>query len=127
MPEPRGADRNLHRAVQEGARQAGQAIVVEVFFDCLQVHQAGYGNVVALLGVSLSAEQEHLLETHFRELILMLDGDQAGRRASRQLVARLRGKVSLWSVEVPSGRQPDQLSSREIERLLGGANSAARA
>ena len=49
---------NLHRAVGESARCA---LVVEGFFDCLRVHQAGYRNVVALLGVSLSEVQEQLL------------------------------------------------------------------
>jgi hypothetical protein len=42
---------NLHRAVGEAARWA---IVVEGFFDCLRVHQAGFRNVVALMGASLS-------------------------------------------------------------------------
>ena len=37
------------------------ALVVEGFFDCLRVHQAGYRNVVAWLGVSLSEVQEQLL------------------------------------------------------------------
>jgi hypothetical protein len=54
---------NLHRAVWESARWG---LVVEGFFDCLRVHQAGYRNVVALLGVSLSEAQEKL------------DGDEQG-------------------------------------------------
>ena len=112
---------NLHRAVREAA---GCAIVVEGFFDCLRVHQAGYHNVVALMGVTLSEVQEQLLRERFPQLVLMLDGDQAGRRASQQLAARLKGKVSLSVVEVPSGRQPDQLSSEEIGRILGRASGA---
>jgi DNA primase len=112
---------NLHRAVDESA---GCAIVVEGFFDCLRVHQAGYHNVVALMGDSLSEVQEQLLLERFPQLVLMLDGDQAGRRASQQLAARLWGKVSLSLVEVPSGRQPDQLSSEEIARILCGASNA---
>ena len=102
----------------------GCAIVVEGFFDCLRVHQAGYRNVVALMGVSLSEVQEKLLLQRFQQLVLMLDGDEAGRRASQQLAARLAGKVSLSMVEVPSGRQPDQLSSEEIERILHRASGA---
>jgi hypothetical protein len=47
----------------------------------------------------------------------MLDGDEAERRASRQLAGRLRGKVTLSPAEVPSGRQLDQLSSEEIDRI----------
>jgi len=112
---------NLHRAVREAA---GCAIVVEGFFDCLRVHQAGYHNVVALMGDSLSEVQEQLLLERFQQLVLMLDGDEAGQRASQQLAARLRGKVSLSTVGVPSGWQPDQLSSEEIARILCGASSA---
>jgi DNA primase len=70
------------------------------------------------MGISLSEAQEQLLLERFPKLVLMLDGDQAGRRASQQLAARLEGKVSLSVVEVPSGRQPDQLSSEEMESIL---------
>ena len=112
---------NLHRAVRNSA---GCAIVVEGFFDCLRVHQAGYRNVVALMGVSLSEMQKKLLLDRFQQLVLMLDGDEVGKRASQQLAARLRGQVSLSIAGVPSGRQPDQLSSAEIGQILGGANRA---
>jgi DNA primase len=115
---------NLHRAVWESARWAP---VVEGFFDCLRVHQAGYRNVVALLGVSLSEGQEKLLLERFPQLVLMLDGDEAGQRASRQLAARLHGRVSLSIVKVPSGRQPDQLSDEEIGRMVSRASDAAGA
>jgi len=111
---------NLHRAVWESARWA---LVVEGFFDCLQVHQAGYRNVVALLGVSLSEAQEKLLLERFARLVLMLDGDEAGQRASRQLAARLQGRVSVSIVKVPSGRQPDQLSREEIGGMVSRASS----
>jgi len=109
---------NLHRAARAGGRE-GQGILVEGFFDCLQVHQAGYSNVVALLGTSLSEAQAELLQTHFRELLLMLDGDPAGRAATQRLAVRLRPRVSLRTAVVPTGRQPDQLSKEEIQDVLG--------
>jgi DNA primase len=112
---------NLHRAMGEAAECA---IVVEGFFDCLRVHQAGYRNVVALMGVGLSEVQEKLLRHRFQQFVLMLDADEAGRRASQQLAARLRGKVSLSMVEVASGWQPDQLSSEEIGRILREGSGA---
>ncbi|HEY6371073.1 MAG TPA: toprim domain-containing protein [Candidatus Sulfotelmatobacter sp.] len=112
---------NLHRAVEFVARQGGVAIVVEGFFDCLKVHQAGYGNVVALMGTSMSDRQSELLDTYFRELVVMLDGDDAGRRASRVLAAQWPSAYLAW---VPSGRQPDQLSSEEIEGILHRARGA---
>ena len=115
---------NLHRAVESAARQGGVAIVVEGFFDCLKVHQAGYGNVVALMGASISDRQSELLDTYFRELVVMLDGDDAGRRASRVLAARWPAAHMAW---VPAGWQPDQLSSEEIERIVRSASDAAAA
>jgi DNA primase len=115
---------NLHRAVEFAARQGGVAIVVEGFFDCLKVHQAGYGNVVALMGASLSDRQSELLHTYFRKLVVMLDGDEAGRRASRMLAARWPAAYMAW---VPAGCQPDQLSSAAIERILRSASGAAGA
>jgi len=118
---------NLHRAVEETARPAGRAIVVEGFFDCLRVHQSGCRNVVALMGSSLSEAQEKLLRERFRELVLMLDGDDTGRRASQQLATQLWRKVSLSIVQVPRGRQPDQLSGEEIQRILCGASGASGA
>ena len=113
---------NLHRAVEFAARQGGVAIVVEGFFDCLKVHQAGYGNVVALLGASLSDRQSDLLHRYFRELVVMLDGDEAGHRASGMLAARWPTAYMAW---VPAGRQPDQLSSEDIKRILRSASGAS--
>ena len=113
---------NLHRAFAEAAGGRQRCVMVEGFFDCLRVHQTGYGKVIALMGVSLSEVQETLLLARFREVVLMLDGDEAGRRATQQLAERLRGKVSLSIVEVPSGRQPDQLPREEMERILSLAN-----
>jgi hypothetical protein len=55
--------------------------LVEGFFKVVNVHQAGLPCVVALMGCSLSRRQEELLQEHFREVVLLLDGDTAGRRA----------------------------------------------
>src|SRR5215510_3294181 len=112
---------NLHRAIEFAARQGGVAIVVEGFFDCLKVHQAGYGNVVALMGASVSDRQSELLDTYFREMVVMLDGDEAGRRASRMLAARWPAADLAW---VPAGWQPDQLSSEDIKRIVRSASGA---
>ena len=104
---------NLHRAVHHGKA----VIVVEGFFDCFAVHQAGLPCVVALMGCSLSHRQEALLQQHFREVTLMLDGDNAGRRASALIAARLVTKLAVRAVEIPPGTQPDQLSADHIRCL----------
>jgi DNA primase len=104
---------NLHRAVRHGKA----VVVVEGFFDCFRVHQVGFPCVVALMGCSLSHRQEALLQQHFREVTLMLDGDNAGRRAGTLIAARLVTQLGVRVVEVPPGTQSDQLSADQIHCL----------
>jgi DNA primase len=104
---------NLHRAVRYGTT----VVLVEGFFDCLKVHQARLPCVVALMGCSLSRRQEALLQQHFRQVTLMLDGDNAGRRAAAMIAARLTTEVAVHVVEIPAGSQPDRLSADQIRCL----------
>jgi DNA primase len=109
---------NLHRAVAHGARCV---IVVEGFFGCMKVHQAGQPSVVALMGCCLSAAQEDLLVRHFERVVLMLDGDPAGRQASHSIAARLMKRCRLDVVWLSDGQQPDRMSSEEIQQALPAA------
>jgi DNA primase len=106
---------NLHRAA---ARSQDSVIVVEGFFDCLKVHQAGLPGVVALMGCWLSHQQEALLCTRFRNIRLMLDADPAGKQASRLLAHRLRNHCTVDITDLAAGRQPDQLSTQDILQTL---------
>ena len=74
--------------------------------------------VVALMGSSLSPEQENALLERFDRIALLLGGDTAGRAASRAIAARLSGRCLVAVVQVPAGAQPDQLSSTAIQQLL---------
>jgi len=106
---------NLQRAVAAGGQTV---IVVEGYFDCIRVHQAGFPCAVALMGSTLSARQESALLQHFEWIVLMLDGDAAGRAASAAIAARLAGRSTVQVIRVPDGRQPDQLSRSSIRALL---------
>ena len=92
-------------------------VLVEGFFDCMKVVQAEHV-CVALMGCSLSDEQEAQLVAHFRQVIVMLDGDVAGRTAALEIAGRLVHKMWVRVVDVPQGKQPDQFSVREIGDLL---------
>jgi DNA primase len=107
---------NLDRAVQTGGKNV---IVVEGFFDALKVHQAGHRAVVALMGSSFSQRQSELLLSHFASITLMLDGDETGRRAAEFIVQLLIAKLPINKVDLPNHIQPDQLSSAEINLLIG--------
>jgi len=110
---------NFDRAMQTGGNKV---ILVEGFFDALKVHQAGHPAVVALMGSSFSQRQSELLLSRFASVTLMLDGDEPGRRAAEYIVQLLTPKVPVNKVELPNRSQPDQLSSSEIDVLVGPAN-----
>lgn len=107
---------NLNRAKQDRDRTV---IIVEGFLDAVKVYQAGHPNVVALMGSSLSDEQERLLQKHFDRAVLMLDGDEPGQRATASIRERLAEKTDLSIITLQPGQQPDQLASKEMNQLLG--------
>lgn len=111
---------NLHRAA---ACDQDRVVVVEGFFDCLKVHQAGRPCVVALMGCWLSAAQEKFLLERFRKIVLMLDADPAGQRATLSIADRLinRSTIDVDVVCLTTGQQPDQMSSEDIQRVLSAA------
>jgi DNA primase len=106
---------NLQRALALGGKTV---VVVEGYFDCMRTHQAGFPWVVGLMGSSLSTAQESALIQHFERIVLMMDGDAAGRAASDAIAARLSCWRSVQVIRVPDGSQPDQLSSSTIRQLL---------
>lgn len=61
---------NLHRA-----KRHESIILTEASFDAMRIHQAGYPNVGALLGGSLSEEQIVLIKRHFTKVIIFTDND----------------------------------------------------
>ncbi|MCA1585015.1 MAG: toprim domain-containing protein [Acidobacteria bacterium] len=91
-------------------------VVVEGFFDTIAVHQAGYPTV-GLMGSTLSRYQADLLTQHFKEAVLMLDGDDAGRQGATAIAETLSVRMRVSVVSLEDG-QPDQLASGEIQRVL---------
>jgi DNA primase len=84
---------NLHRAKEHATEGL---IVVEGYFTVFEFFQRGRRNVVALMGSSMSAEQERLIvETVGPKgrVLLALDNDEAGRRGSEDACNRLRSQV----------------------------------
>jgi DNA primase len=106
---------NMHRAGSGGDHSV---VVVEGFFDCMKVHQAGFRSVVALMGSALYEPQRHALVERFRHVILLLDGDAAGRKASAVIAQELRPHCHVRVVLLPDGVQPDQLPANDIGKAL---------
>jgi len=108
---------NLDRALRD---KPTSLIVVEGFFDCIRVWKAGFPNVVALMGSSMTDAQEQLLLAHARRAVLLLDGDAAGRAGATEIASRLVRRCLTRIVELSEGKQPDQLKTEELAGLLKG-------
>jgi len=65
-----------------------QIILAEGYMDVIAINQAGFSNVVASLGTSITDGQAHLLQRHAREIIIAYDNDAAGQIATRRAVRR---------------------------------------
>jgi DNA primase len=113
---------NLHRAMREPPDTP--LYVVEGFFDCIWLWQHGIRRVVALMGSTLSAQQEKLIAaavTPQSRIVLMLDEDDAGRAARDEIAPRLAKHCFVRTVAFEKeNTQPDQLSPEALEQILGG-------
>jgi DNA primase len=113
---------NLHRA-RDYAKDSG-LIVVEGFFDCMKVAQAGFPNVVGLMGSVMSEAQEALIVSTVGsegKVTLMLDEDEAGWKGREDALSRLSGQVYVRVIGLgEEGRQPDSLSKEELTRAIQG-------
>lgn len=101
---------NLHRVKGE------EVILVEGFFPVMWLHQLGY-HAVGLMGSSLSDAQQKLLK-RFKRVVIMLDGDEAGRAAAGTIAAKLMKTRFVRVVDLPEGIQPDALSAEELRTIL---------
>jgi DNA primase len=78
--------------------------VVEGFFDCMKVYQAGVRSVIGLMGAALYEPQRDALLEKFRHIILLLDGDATGRSTMRAG----RYTLSAWQRRLDSSSHPEE-------------------
>jgi DNA primase len=87
---------------------AGCVFIVEGYFDLIALHSAGIRYAVAAMGTALTQTQADMLRGKGAEVILMFDGDRAGRDAAKRalpklLNARLEGRAAI----LPLDEDPD--------------------
>jgi DNA primase len=100
-------------------RREGWALVCEGNFDLLALHQAGFGNAVAPMGTALTEKQAKLLRRFAQRVVLLFDGDRAGRKAVREAFPLLQS-VGLVAhvVTLPSDSDPDTFLRSEGAQAL---------
>jgi DNA primase len=91
-------------------------VIAEDPWSVMRLAQIG-APAVALLGTTLSSEQAALLAP-FPRILLMLDGDEAGRLAASDLRSRLV-TPQVGVAELPEGLDPDQLADHDLRAICG--------
>jgi DNA primase len=85
------------------------AVVVEGYFDCVVLSDAGVANVVSPLGTALTAEQGRLLKRYADRVILAFDADAAGEQATlRGIDVLVELGLRVHVAGLPSGVDPDE-------------------
>ncbi len=116
----------LDRARDE-IRRRKSVVLVEGYFDVMGLHQAGVTHAVALCSTALTpGHLGQLQRVEARELILLLDGDEAGRKAVERLApALLAAGTSTRVALLPEGEDPDTFArsrgGEAVRALLEGA------
>ena len=96
-------------------------IVVEGPFKVWHLVQCGFPNTVSTFTSSISDEQAGILAATRRSIVLLFDGDEAGRAGMRKGAAKLISETYVRVVKLPSDVDPDHLSQEQLDELLGFA------
>jgi DNA primase len=99
----------LHQA-RVAMSKAREAILVEGNFDVLSMARAGVENVVAPLGTALTEEHAAILRRRVERVVVLFDGDKAGRAAAARAFPMLaRAGLAAYHAPLPDGEDPDSL------------------
>lgn len=106
-------------------------ILVEGFYDMLNLHDKGLTNAVCVFGTSfgnvkksskVKANIERLLIYKYQgvnKIYIMFDADEAGAHAAKNLQNYLSSVFTTEIVELEDGRDPGSLQDFEVSKLKG--------
>lgn len=78
--------------------------------DTISLYQAGFRNVVASMGTSLTKEQARLIKRYTENVYISYDGDFAGQKADLRGLEILDGEhLNVRVVPLPDGLDPDDV------------------
>ncbi len=100
-------------------RREDATVLCEGNFDLVALHQAGFQNAVAPMGTAFTEAHAKLIKRFARKVVLLFDGDEAGRKAVREAYTVVR-KIGLDAhvVTLPQGADPDSFLREQGEESL---------
>ena len=116
----------LDRA-KDYARDRDFLILVEGYFDVIRLQSVGFGNTLAPLGTSLTFHHARVISKLAKRVVLLFDGDAAGRRAVIEGAKRLlKFPLEVYAVFLPAGEDPDSFVLKNGIKALRELLSSAR-
>lgn len=90
-----------------------EVIIVEGYMDTISLYQAGFKNVVASMGTSLTKDQARLIKRYSENILISYDGDFAGQKADlRGLEILADEQLHVRVVPMPEGLDPDDVAKQ---------------
>lgn len=87
-----------------------EVIMVEGYMDTISLYQAGFKNVVASMGTSLTQDQARLLKRYTDNVLISYDGDSAGQKANMRGLDVLKSNgLNVKVVPLTDGLDPDDM------------------
>lgn len=112
---PSDVDKPIY-GIYELEKNADEIIVCESMFNALTCRVYGK-QAVALLGLGTESQYEVLEKLPCRKLIIGLDPDKYGKRAALKLKKRLEKKKLISFLDIPDGKDINDLTRKEFENL----------
>ncbi|MEO0530050.1 MAG: DNA primase [Planctomycetota bacterium] len=92
---------------KDALKDRPELVVVEGYTDVIACHQAGVRNVVACCGTAMGEGHLKLVRRFTDRLVLVLDGDEAGRKRASELLELFVGSpIDLRILTLPGGLDP---------------------
>lgn len=101
---------------KEAIRVRKFTCLVEGQLDVILAHQAGFENAVALSGTALTEKHLSLMKRYSENLMLVLDADTAGLKATaRSAALALYGGLRVKAARLPKGKDPADIISESAD------------
>ena len=101
-------------------------IMCEGNLDCISLHQAGYDNTIAILGLALSETQINKIKKYKRKVYLALDNDSSGIEGMMKYATELiKNKISVYVIDLSPVKDPDEFINKfgneEFDKKIANA------
>lgn len=104
------------------AKKFSNVIIVEGSLDAMKIHQAGFPNVVASLGATITENHMNLLSSYFDSVIIFSDNDHAGYAMRDEIIKNCHNiELKIVNFKDPKIKDPGEMTDAQISEHIEDA------